>query len=370
MRPASSSVAVSAEECAALVDFLIANASKKLAGHENRKRRLQQEKAAKKHQKLSSFFSPKSNSGNNAGSTSSVRSISLDLSSNVCEVKPTEDTEPSEGKNDCAHKSKHHDRICNIVEDLGNNVIAGNSEDFKTKFENFPKRNVNYYDPAAETDHIIMNGPHPMNKQYSFPPKNSDKRSFSVTMMYRKINNGENFLRRWLVYSESSNKSCCFCCKIFGLTNKSFLGKSEINDLKHAREYLQSHENSVHHLECLKKWFETSLRLQINKTIDKEIQSRVEKEREHWCKVLERLMSITLYLAENNLAFRGTSDTLFTPHNGHFLGLVEMLGKFDLTMNEHLRRVVSKETHIHYCDKNVQNEIINADLKSRKKCFS
>ena len=28
-------------------------------------------------------------------------------------------------------------------------------------------------------------------------------------------------------------------------------------------------------------------------------------------------------------------------------------------MSQHLRRVVSKETHVHYCGKNVQNEIIN-----------
>ena len=70
-------------------------------------------------------------------------------------------------------------------------------------------------------------------------------------------------------------------------------------------------------------------------------------------------MNITLYLAEHNLTFRGTSDTLFTPHNGNFLGLVELLGKFDLTMNEHFRQVLSNETHIHYCRKDVQNEIIN-----------
>ena len=44
-------------------------------------------------------------------------------------------------------------------------------------------------------------------------------------------------------------------------------------------------------------------------------------------------MNITLYLAEHNLTFRGTSDTLFTPHNGNFLGLVELLGKFDLAMS-------------------------------------
>ncbi|XP_038644234.1 zinc finger MYM-type protein 1-like, partial [Scyliorhinus canicula] len=284
---------------------------KKLSGYENRKRRLQQEEADRKHPKLSSFFSPKSNSGDNAGSTSSGTSISPDLSSNDCEVKPTEDTVLSEGKNNCMHELKHQDHNCNAVDDLGNNVTAGNTENVESKFENSPKRNINYNDPAhwpdelsmAESDHIIMNGPHPINKQYNFP-KDANKRSFSVTMMYRKINN-------------------------------------------------------VHHLECLKKWFETLLRLQTNKSIDKGMQSRVGKEREHWCKVLERLMSITLYLAEHNLAFRGTSDTLFTPHNGNFLGLVELLGKYDLTMSKHLRRVVSKETHIHYCEKNVQNEIIN-----------
>lgn len=70
-------------------------------------------------------------------------------------------------------------------------------------------------------------------------------------------------------------------------------------------------------------------------------------------------MSITQFLAECNLAFRGASDTLFKPNNGNFLGLVELLGKFDLTMSEHLRRVTSKETHIHYCGENVQNELIN-----------
>ena len=38
----------------------------------------------------------------------------------------------------------------------------------------------------------------------------------------------------------------------------SLLGKSGINDWKHGHVYLQSHENSVYHLECLNMWFETS----------------------------------------------------------------------------------------------------------------
>jgi hypothetical protein len=64
-------------------------------------------------------------------------------------------------------------------------------------------------------------------------------------------------------------------------------------------------------------------------------------------------------LAEHNLSFRGSSDKLNTPKNGNFLGLVQLLGKFDPVMTEHLRRVMHKETNHHYFSKNIQNEVIH-----------
>ncbi|XP_039313520.1 uncharacterized protein LOC120359587 [Solenopsis invicta] len=39
-------------------------------------------------------------------------------------------------------------------------------------------------------------------------------------------------------------------------------------------------------------------------------------------------------------------------------GLVELLGKYDVTMHEHFRRISSQETHVHYCSNTIQNEII------------
>ena len=113
------------------------------------------------------------------------------------------------------------------------------------------------------------------------------------------------------------------------------------------------------HFESYSKWLETESRLKKDKGIDRLNQRLIKKEVQRWRDVLERLLSITLFLAEHNLAFRGSSDKLFTPNNGNFLGLVQLLGKFDETMREHLRKFVNKELPDHYCGKNIQNEFIN-----------
>ena len=51
--------------------------------------------------------------------------------------------------------------------------------------------------------------------------------------------------------------------------------------------------------------------------------------------------------------------TLFTVNNGNFLKFVEYLSFFDPVINENLRRVREKETHVHYLGKNMQNEMIS-----------
>lgn len=90
----------------------------------------------------------------------------------------------------------------------------------------------------------------------------------------------------------------------------------------------------------------------------------INRETTHWKNVLERLMKITLFLSKHNLAFRGSSDKFFTENNGNFLGLVELLGEYDETLKEHLRRIISKDVSDHYCGKIIQNELI--ELMARK----
>ncbi len=81
-------------------------------------------------------------------------------------------------------------------------------------------------------------------------------------------------------------------------------------------------------------------RLQGSKTIDDLAQREINRERAHWQAVLARILASVQYLSQNTLAFRGTNAKLYEPNNGNFLGLIEMIAKFDPTIQEHIRRVL------------------------------
>ncbi|KMQ81944.1 zinc finger mym-type protein 1-like protein [Lasius niger] len=120
------------------------------------------------------------------------------------------------------------------------------------------------------------------------------------------------------------------------------------------------HENSTSHKKFYHQWFEAEMRLKRGKTIHCEEQKLISRETLRWNNVLIRLMNIIFYLVENNMAFRGTSDKLYTPNNGKFLGLVQLVGKFDPIMQEHLELAMAGDISDHYCGKNNnQNKLID-----------
>jgi hypothetical protein len=53
-------------------------------------------------------------------------------------------------------------------------------------------------------------------------------------------------------------------------------------------------------------WYELHSRLQKDQTIDKISQRQFEKVKNHWRKVLFRIVGIVKFLAKHNLAFRGS----------------------------------------------------------------
>ncbi|XP_037433316.1 zinc finger MYM-type protein 1-like [Triticum dicoccoides] len=122
---------------------------------------------------------------------------------------------------------------------------------------------------------------------------------------------------------------------------------------------LKDHERSVDHVSSMTKWYELRSRLEKHQTIDKAAQRQLEKEKDHWRKVLFRIVCIVKFLAKHNLAFRGTNGKLYEDSNGNFLGLVEMLAEFDPVIQEHVRRITNEETHAHYLDHKIQNELLH-----------
>ncbi|KAL5180159.1 Zinc finger MYM-type protein 5 [Glycine soja] len=122
---------------------------------------------------------------------------------------------------------------------------------------------------------------------------------FSYAYYYRKLSNGENNDRKWLVYSKYGEKIYCFWCKLFKYENNKI-----------------------------------------------------------------RICATMKCLAKHNLAFQGSNEKLYQDNKGNFLGLIEMITKFDVIMQDHVIRIRNHEIHFHYPRHKIENELISLLARS------
>jgi hypothetical protein len=106
-------------------------------------------------------------------------------------------------------------------------------------------------------------------------------------------------------------------------------------------------------------WIDLEMRLSKNKTTDKNVQEQINKEKDHWKKVLLRIIVVVKNLGKNNLAFRGQNEKIYQENNENFLSLIEMIAEFDLVMQEHIRCIKYEKIHNHYLGHNIQNELVH-----------
>jgi hypothetical protein len=215
---------------------------------------------------------------------------------------------------------------------------------------------INLADPALwpkiherkMIDHLILHGPKKV--QYTHYPQDENSH-FSDSHCFRKLANNEFIPRLWSMYSETEDLVFCFCFICFDRVSRASLANDGFNDWAHLSLALKSHESGSSHMKFYQQWIEAESRLKGGNTTDKLEQLFIQKESERWKNVSTRLMTITLYLAEKDMAFRGSSDKLYTHNNGKHLGLFQLLAKFYPVMQEHICRILKGELAHHYCEK-------------------
>ena len=158
-----------------------------------------------------------------------------------------------------------------------------------------------------------------------------------------------------MIYSPSQGKVYCFACRLFSNVDTAFT-QSGFNDWKHASDLISSHECSTEHRNCTLIY---STRHRETGLINSELIRQFQQEQSYWRQVLERMIAVIKFLATRGLAFRGENEKIGSERNRNYLGILELLGKFDPFLAEHIEKYGNRgKGNPSYLSANVCEELI------------
>ena len=76
--------------------------------------------------------------------------------------------------------------------------------------------------------------------------------------------------------------------------------------------------------------------LQLQQTIDKNMQKQINQERKKWKAILESVVDVILFLSKQNLPFREHREAFESNNQGNFLQTVKLLAKYSPVLSKHL----------------------------------
>jgi hypothetical protein len=138
--------------------------------------------------------------------------------------------------------------------------------------------------------------------------------------------------------------------------NSSVFAKPGYKDWKCASQAIPCHENSSAHREATIQLLHHS---DANCWVDAELVRQANAERSYWRAVLERVVETICFLSERGLAFPGSDEVVGSPRNGNYLGILELLAKFDPFLAQHINQNANKgRGHTSYLSKTIWEEFI------------
>jgi len=235
----------------------------KLSGAENLKKKIKRELEFKKGANALSKFIQKNKESINDKSYSSEEllpstSSEQNITSSLLATTSSEQ-----------HTIEHLENM-DISIEFQSTELVSNTESSKPSINSDPATWPSFL-TSKQIDYIVVTGPE-IFTEFSSIQLDHEKRHFSEIHFYRHLSNGEKLVRRWLIYSKSTGKIFCFCCKLFDRTPKSNLAICGFSDWHNVSAALTVHEKAPNHFKAYGTWIEIEKRLKLNKTIDAEHQ--------------------------------------------------------------------------------------------------
>ena len=127
----------------------------------------------------------------------------------------------------------------------------------------------------------------------------------------------------------------CFVCKLFpNISSPTTALASEGFDDWHNSVLIKTHENSENHRNAML----TYLTRKRGQTLTSKLEEQIKAEQQYWRYVMERIIAVICTLAERGLPFRGSNEQFGSLNNGNFLGLLELIAKFDPFLQTHINK--------------------------------
>jgi hypothetical protein len=330
------------------------------SGHEKRKKLARQKEAASASQKISNFFAHPDINSNRLSQTQDLREINSSQSESTVQETLTTDTptvtnvtengvlnqenvivQPLTIDNESYHSNNFLSNPSNIMRDV--DIGAGSHSDpqFRRRF---------------------------LNESYQFPtdvPNDQKNCRFPYRLLQKNLLNGETCKRDWIYWSNSIKAVFCASCWLSRNSSNHFINGWGIKiGGRKLKDKVIDHENSVTHKKNYLSWKNAVFAAKNEKSIDCHLMKELETEAEKWRKILKRILDVILFMAERGLAFFGSSHKIGDTDNGNFLGIVELLSKYDPVLNEHLSKVRDTQEkgvrmQTHYLSSDIVNEFID-----------